>query len=205
MDNFTKQFINKHKIDKKHIFDAKGKTINSLKLWMKANGKLYAYNSTFCKNGHSIKSKSGHCIVCNVTRIAFVKRKYKNGFLYVFGTKTKQYIKVGMTTENIFNRLQKLNSRRVGGVNDWEALLYFKVDNTNSIEFDIHKILKPYEVKNSLYQGTQSKELFRCSYFKAESIINEYIKSNNILVIESKQLYSNYNDFDFKNLRAIYK
>lgn len=173
MDNFTRQFISKHQITKNILIDAKGQPVNSIKEFMKDNDIYFAYNTTVCKNGHNIRSRSGHCVVCDVTRIAFVKRSFKNGYLYLFGSKSNQFLKLGMTTEKIENRLQKLKSRQVGGTQDWEVLLTLKVDNTNLHEFNLHNILVDYKVKSAYYQGTESKELFRCSYFK---VLNEIKK-----------------------------
>lgn len=148
-----------------------------------------------------IRSRSGHCVVCDVTRIAFVKRSFKYGFLYLFGSKSKQFLKLGMTTEKIENRLQKLKSRQVGGTQDWEVSLTLKVDNTNLHEFNLHKILKEYKVNSSFYQGTESKELFRCSYFKVLDVIKTYISNNNVKIEEFKQWKKDNSDYDFKNLK----
>jgi|SRR5690606_15732182 len=203
MDSFTKKFISDHQISEKILVNANGKTVNSIKYWMKENEIFFVYNTTPCKNGHNIRSRSGHCIVCDVTRIAFVKRSFKNGHLYLFGSKSKQFIKLGMTTENIEDRLQKLNSRGVGGVNDWVVLLSFKVDNTNLHEFNLHKILSPYQVKKSYYQETESKEIFRCSYSKILEKINSYQLENNLKIKEYKEWLKDYGDYNFKNLRNI--
>ncbi|MHC8949822.1 hypothetical protein [Sphingobacterium hungaricum] len=120
MDNFTKQFTSNHQITENILIDAKGKAVNGIKEFMKNNDIYFAYNTTLCKNGHNIRSRSGHCVVCDVARIAFVKRSFKNGCLYLFGSKSKQFLKLGMTTEIIENRLQKLKSRQIGGVQDWK-------------------------------------------------------------------------------------
>lgn len=106
-----------------------------------------------------------------------------------------------MTTEKIENRLQKLKSRQVGGTQDWEVLLTLKVDNTNLHEFNLHKILKEYKVNSSFYQGTESKELFRCSYFKVLDVIKTYISNNNVKIEEFKQWKKDNSDYDFKNLK----
>src|SRR5690606_10077816 len=113
----------------------------------------------------------------------------------------KQFLKLGMTTEKIENRLQKLKSRQVGGTQDWEVLLTLKVDNTNLHEFNLHKILKDYKVNSSIYQGTESKELFRCSYYKVLEELKLYIINNNIKIEEFKEWKKDYSGFDFKNLK----
>ncbi|WP_164121899.1 GIY-YIG nuclease family protein [Sphingobacterium sp. xlx-130] len=204
MDKFTADFLNKHKIDKKYVIDAKGVTINDIKAQMKTNNKYFAYNSTKCKQGgHTIRSRSGHCIVCDVTRIAFVKRQYAVGKIYVFGSKSKQFVKVGMTTDHITSRLQKLNSRKVGGANDWEALCSLDVEDPNNMELSLHKLLKDYRVTGALYEGTESKEIFRCSIFKVLDLINDYLVSKGVEGVISKDYSGILSDFNFKNLRSI--
>src|SRR5690606_25909001 len=98
MDAETKLFLEKHKITDREIIDAKGQTMYQLADFMISENKLFAYNTTECSEGHTIRSRSGHCIVCRTAGITFIRRSLETGNVYIAGSIAKQYIKVGMTT-----------------------------------------------------------------------------------------------------------
>lgn len=200
MDIETKLFFEKHKISENEIINAKGQNISSLYDFMKSNQKLFAYNSTLCYKGHSIRDRSGHCIVCNTASIAFLKRSLATGNVYIAGSIKKGYIKIGMSTVPLDNRFSRLNSRKVGNTDDWVLLKSFKCHNANIHEFEIHKLLKKYKVDGDKYGDTESTEIFRCSFEKADTTINEYFDKFDIQILEKKKILYNTENYRFRNL-----
>lgn len=201
MDKTTKLFFEHHKIDLNNVLDAKGKSVYSLKDYMKENNYYFAYNTTPCSNhGHTIKDIYSHCIVCKPANIAFLKRSKVSGVIYIAGSLKKQYIKIGMTTEEVKTRISKLNSRGVGNTNDWQVIKSFKCDNTNKIENLIIQNLSNYKVENSFYGDTESSEIFRCKFSKAYEESIKVFEINKIK-FEEKSYINNINDFNrFMNL-----
>ena len=200
MNDEIKKFLEYHKIDDRDIIDANGKTINDIKSIMKQNDKLFAYNTTPCQNGHTIRDRHSHCIVCNTANIAFMKRSRETGYLYIAGSLTKQFIKVGMSTVRITDRLSRLNSRRVGNANDWVVIKTIKCDFVNRHEFAIHNLLRKYKINGNFADETESNEIFRCSYEKANDTIEKYFEENQIPKLESKTYLYNPEKYYFKNL-----
>src|SRR3546814_9788370 len=50
---------------------------------MEAEGKGFAYNTRRCNNGHTLKSRPGHCIQCRPVVIGFLKRHFAEGYVYI--------------------------------------------------------------------------------------------------------------------------
>ncbi|MDM1550918.1 GIY-YIG nuclease family protein [Empedobacter falsenii] len=194
MDKETLLFFEIHKIELNDVVDAEGAPIYQIKDRMKANDKLFAYNTTPCEKGnHTIRDRSGHCIVCNTASIAFMKRSRQTGFVYIAGSIRKNYIKIGMTTTGINDRISRMNSRNVGNTNDWVVLKTIKCNFANMVEFGIQSKLSKYSV-----DGENSSEIFRCSYNKANEIVEAYFEENQIIKKEQKVhvvSLSKYNEF----------
>ncbi|ASE62753.1 GIY-YIG nuclease family protein [Chryseobacterium indologenes] len=195
------EFIEYHKIDKSDIMDAKGLSISEIKDEMKINDILFAYNTTPCGNaGHTIRDRHSHCIVCNTAHIAFMKRTKATGYVYIAGSIIKNYIKIGMTTEDPIKRIGKLNSRKVGNTNDWIVIKAIKCDHANMVEIDIQKALQKYKVEGEYYgdESIESVEIFRCKYNKALETVENYFRDKQINKKEEKTYLFNiekYNNF----------
>lgn len=200
MEKKLLEFIEYHKIDKYDIIDANGQSISDIKDDMKKNDILFAYNTTPCGNaGHTIRDRHSHCIVCNTAHIAFMKRTKETGYVYVAGSIIKNYIKVGMTTEDPEKRIGKLNSRKVGNTNDWVVIKAVKCDYANQVEIGIQQQLLKYKVDGDIYDGdTESSEIYRCKYDKANDIFESYLEEKEVIRKDNKSYLVNpekYNNF----------
>ena len=200
MEKSLLEFIEYHKIDKNDIIDANGQSISDIKDEMKKNDILFAYNTTPCGNaGHTIRDRHSHCIVCNTAHIAFMKRTKQTGYVYIAGSIIKNYIKIGMTTEDPEKRIGKLNSRKVGNTNDWVVIKAVKCDYVNQVEIGIQQLLIKYKVEGDKYDdNTESSEIYRCKYDKANEIFEQYFEINEINRKENKSYIANpekYNGF----------
>lgn len=200
MDLETKLFLEKHKIIDREIIDAKGQTMYQLADLMKSENKLFAYNTTECSRGHRIRSRSGHCIVCNPAGITFSRRSLETGNVYIAGSIAKEYIKIGMTTVPLDQRFSRLNSRRVGNTNDWVVIKSVKCDYANMHEFAIQELLRKYRIDGDKYGDTESREIFKCSYEKANLTLENYFDENQIQRIENKKHLYNTEKYEFRNL-----
>ncbi|KFF15729.1 GIY-YIG nuclease family protein [Chryseobacterium sp. JM1] len=200
MEKKLLEFIEYHKIDKYDIIDANGQSISDIKDDMKKNDILFAYNTTPCGNaGHTIRDRHSHCIVCNTAHIAFMKRTKETGYVYIAGSIIKNYIKVGMTTEDPEKRIGKLNSRKVGNTNDWVVIKAVKCDYANQVEIGIQQQLLKYKVDGDIYDGdTESSEIYRCKYDKANDIFESYLEEKEVIRKDNKSYLVNpekYNNF----------
>ena len=134
-------FLSRNKISMSAIFDATGMSRSQYQEAMKRDEKFFAIGVTPCnKEGHTIRARNGHCIQCTSKEIAFLRRYYKNGFVYISASLLKKLIKVGFSTDPDGRELT-LNSFSYGGADDWTVIAQLKSENAGRIEFDVHERL----------------------------------------------------------------
>jgi hypothetical protein len=120
------------------------------------------------------------------------------------GSKLNQMIKVGFTTMSIDGRVKRLNFENAGGTNDWIKLRSFKTHKAGELESRIHNELLPYAARGIVRaDGTESKEIFRCSYDKANDIINDLLENKNWEILNDTRHSFKSEDYKFRNLRAV--
>lgn len=207
MTEIEKKFIKEMKIPEDFLFDAKGNAINTIVDEMRLSDKFFAYNTTPCQNaGHTIRDRYSHCIQCKPAHISFALRHHQYGYVYIVGSKKKQVIKIG-STSNVEKRMKYLNGDKYGNIIDWELIYYCECLNIGKIEFEIQKQLKSYTVGFYPYKKNgkdiTSTEIFSCSYSKAKEKLTEYLTENKIKLHSSKEDVSKINNFNFKNLKKI--
>jgi hypothetical protein len=194
-------FVKEHQLNIDDFFNANGLPIGQVRDEMKSLNKLFAYNTTPCDRGnHRIRDRHSHCIVCDPKNIAFMRRSREAGAIYIAGSIKKQIIKVGSTTENVAIRIAKLNSRKVGNTSDWVALKTFACEQVTSAENKIHSVLSKYKVAGDLYGITESKELFRCSFEKANEAVETVFKEHNQKIGQVSNIVFDKSKYAFKNL-----
>lgn len=207
MNEIESQFILEHKLPLELFIDAKGKSVNEFKIEMKANGKIFAFNSTPCLQfGHTLRERSGHCIQCDTARISFMKRHVSFGTIYLAGSIKGGLVKVGSTSAlSLENRLTSLNREKYGEQNDWVFLFQFDSVNVGEVEFTIHDSLKDYSAANLFYRGkNESTEVFRCGFQKASEASLKSVEALGFKPMNIKrntdEILKNYN---FPNLRRL--
>ncbi len=183
MNGLTKsqiQFLKEQGIGLNQTFDAKGLTKAEYRAKMKPDGKIIAFNVSPCqKEGHTLRTRSGHCAQCNTAHLGFQKRNDDAGFVYIAGTKEGKLIKVGFTS-GVEIRSESLNRTKYGGFSDWEILFAISCVNAGELENKIKKELGKYSV-SKIYEHDSKKqktdEIYRCSYSKSKEKLKEIIKN----------------------------
>lgn len=168
-------FLRWHEIPLDSLFDASGLAGARLKRAMEADGKYFAYNANRCARGHRLKSRAGHCIQCRPASIAFLKRYFAEGYVYVAGSVAGRLLKVG-TTQDIGARPDHLNSLRYGGRGDWKIVAYAHTSNSGRVEGEAHGRLAPYAFADDGLRdgrGARSIELFRCNFTDAKDALEQ--------------------------------
>ena len=141
----------------------------------KARGLLIVLGSRCKKAGHRLRTRSGHCIQCDPSKIAYQKRHSLHGFVYIAGSLNAKLIKVG-GTEAIRDRVDRLRSERYGGAGDWLLLLHVELDRYGEAESRAHSILFRHRVEAPyLKDGHEQfgREVYRCSFSIAEAALDK--------------------------------
>ncbi len=161
------RFLHSHKIQLSNVFDGTGMAKVDYQKAMTDLEKSFVYGVTPClKGGHTLRTKAGHCIQCDVRTIAFQLRSKAKAHIYIAGSYKLKLIKVGSSLD-IDDRLHKLNEYKYGGADDWSMLASAYQDKAGRIENYIHGKLKQYNVKGSyIREGRKQQcyELFQCNF-----------------------------------------
>jgi len=174
-----KLFLVEQGIGLNQIFDAKNLAKSEYKAKMKATNKIIAFNVSPCqKEGHTLRTRSGHCAQCNTAHLGFQKRNDYAGFVYIAGTKEGKLIKVGFTS-GVEKRSESLNRTKYGGFSDWDILFAISCINAGEIETKTKSELRNYSIirvydHDSKMQKTD--EIYHCSYSTAKDKLNTIIK-----------------------------
>lgn len=177
-----KLFVKNHNLDEADFYDARNDS--SVKVYhdkAKQNGCHFViYRESTC--GHRLKTRSGHCIICNPARIAFQKRETIKGVLYI--ATSGVYCKVGVidytsgyNSEYLIHRIGQLNSEGgYAGITGWKLYKAWNIsENVGKVEREVHRIMSKYQIiKPYIYSGElrDATELFKCSKTVAEKAIN---------------------------------
>lgn len=177
-------FCEKHGI-LNDLYDArklKGKLRHDL---AKRFGKRYIIGSPCQVAGHRLRTRSGHCIQCDPSKISYQKRFSNPGILYIAKNPHNTWLKIGMIENNqgdgdwsLHNRKGSLNGEGgYGGVKGWSIAWKKGYNNIGRIEDAVHQKLKKYEVTDAFYQHSGeyqvAQELFNCDLTTIHKAIAE--------------------------------
>jgi T5orf172 domain len=175
-----KEFIKSHGIDLDQVFDATRYTQRTYRDLMKEGGFVVAAGVTKCSQGHdSLRTRSGHCVMCNPASLSFQKRHKSIGDLYIMYSPSENLIKVGVA-DSAHERMISLNKQAYGEIKDWEIAHVVRVTNAGYAEEVIHSRLslhneERYFLKNG--EMVLAKEIFSCSVKAALKEIQLLIKA----------------------------
>ncbi len=176
MSGFTdevKSFVASQGIDENEVIDASRMSPRRYKAALEREGKLFAVVSRPCYRGHHLRSKSGHCIQCDTARIAFIKRHYKNAYVYIVGSQSEKVLKIG-SSDTPWNRGPHLNTLGYGGISDWKVLYYANFPDAGKVEFNVHSALSAYASPRKYFREgveTDCREIFACAYVTARNAL----------------------------------
>jgi hypothetical protein len=160
-----KRFLDSIDVPEVKTFNASSYSTAEYKAIMSVSDLWVAYGVTPCKaQGHTLRTRAGHCIQCDPKKIAFLKRHSESQYVYLAHSKKTKLIKIGVTSD-LYMRESTLNKQSYGGVNDWKIISSAFVYNSGVAESQIHRLLVDYKksshtFKDGAYSAT--RELFSC-------------------------------------------
>ncbi len=173
------QFMKAYKIDPSLLYDASGQSTSDWKDAMKKIGKKFAFGTSPCSaEGHTLRSRHGHCIQCDPSRISYALRFSKPGYVYILGSLSERLIKIGVTTE-LASRLANVVSMRYGNASDWQPLaITDKIGGAGKIEAAAHSLLESYRVTGQSRRAGETHvtyELYSCDYDYARNALGSAV------------------------------
>jgi hypothetical protein len=167
-------FLDQHRIPLSRVFDAKGMKRAEYQEAMRALDLVIAVGTSTCKAaGHRMRTRAGHCAQCEPATIAFMLRNDDPAFVYIAAPLSGGIIKVG-SSQNPAQRMQTLNAFAYGGYRDWRLHFSEQCDRAGFVEFNAHRMMKPYSIPGFYKRGTVQVaclELFACGLSDAIAIV----------------------------------
>jgi hypothetical protein len=149
-------------IDESEVLDCADMSSRRYKGAMEREGYLFCIAPRECYASHRLRSRSGHCVQCDTSRIAFIRRHYAEAYVYIAGSLSEKVLKVGNAIWPE-RRVSAINSRYYGGIRDWVMLYHVKYPDAGKVEFEAHRQLAEYR--------RSSREIFACGYGVAKSAL----------------------------------
>lgn len=134
-------FLNQYEVPLDKVFDATGMKRAEYATAMKAIGAAVAIGVTPCSGfGHTIRNRSGHCVVCTPMYLTFQKRHEEQAQIYVASSKRSRLIKIGIA-KDAQERMRNINYYGYGGNHDWEIMFIKTVKNAGKVEAESQKLI----------------------------------------------------------------
>ena len=122
-------FLNQYEVPIDKVFDATGMKRAEYRAVMKSIGAAVAIGVTPCSGfGHTMRNRSGHCVVCTPMYLTFQKRHEEQAQIYVASSKRSRLIKIGIA-KDAQERMRQINYYGYGGNYDWEIMFVKTVKN----------------------------------------------------------------------------
>lgn len=168
------RFLSSQRVPTSMLFDATGMRKRDYALAMAEVGAYFAFGVTPCgAGGHQLRTKAGHCIQCDTSKIAFALRHSTEGSVYIAYSETARLVKVGVAGD-LDDRLNKLRDYRYGGASDWALLCSAFVQEAGRLEFAVQDRLGQHRVPGTYMRGGRIQgcyELFACEVSEAGEVL----------------------------------
>lgn len=137
-------FLAHHDIALTRVFDAYGLPRKFYQQLMREEGALIACRTNACRQGHTLKTRSGDCPQCRPASLGFLHREEQGGFVYVAHSHSLALCKVGFAVDPE-SRERSLNHTGYAGAVDW-IVANTQLTRAGGVdERRVHQELRPYK------------------------------------------------------------
>lgn len=171
-----KTFLASQNIGPDDVYDGRKMTNADWKCAAKAEGCDFVLAGRCTSGGHRLKTRAGHCIQCNTSRIAFMRRRNAKAFVYLATAQQGAIIKIGSTL-SIPEREESLRKQCYGGYADWEIVSWFKTHSSGRIEWELSNNINQYRSYGHYYKDNKLQgavEIFKLNIFEAFAYFKKF-------------------------------
>lgn len=172
------RWIALHGLSADDVYDGRGQSQRARRAGAKAAGKKLVLSSIRCRAaGHRLRTRSHHCVQCNIANLGFQERYNSPGYVYIAGSKSGRVIKLG-TASDISQRENQLRKERYAGFADWEVLFFVEVDEAGRIEHESSRRVEGKRFYKEYFKDSVSQtaiEIIESSFTAALRAITEAV------------------------------
>jgi hypothetical protein len=168
LDKSQLRFLKDQGVALSQVFDASGLSTSERRQRMEALEKKFYFGGTACRAaGHTLRTKAGHCIQCDTSKIAYQLRSSQGRHVYVAYSNEGACAKVGTTSLEPEERIYSLCASDYGGFSDWRLVdSRYLAMNAGAAEFSVHAELEPFQSPVGYYKTNdmwvECREIFFC-------------------------------------------
>jgi hypothetical protein len=192
------EFLKRHRIAADELFDARNLTRAEYQVAMQRAGKLFALNADRCERGHRLRTRPGHCIMCDTSDLHHYRLWYRTAYVYIAGSRSSKALKIG-TSNDPPDRIRRLNSENYGGISDWTLVMYVLTAESGRKEKEVHQALRGYFFEGKYFKNnktTKTYELVKCSIALAQRALEAVITPEELGTLKvAQKVYLK--DFEF--------
>jgi T5orf172 domain len=174
-------FLQAQGLSANDVFDCGDRDIKSCNEEAKKLGKNIVLYGSCSKAGHRLKTRYGHCVQCDTSRITFQGRKSGAGVVYVIYSRAAKLSKIGFST-NISIREDKVRYDVMAGVRDWTLVFFLKTPSAGELEIVVHKALQNLRIEKTYFKDGRdqiTKECYNIRPLRAVDRIISDARRNN--------------------------
>ncbi|MBK1679654.1 GIY-YIG nuclease family protein [Rhodocyclus tenuis] len=167
-------FLKSHGIAPGQVFDASACRSKAEREAQMDEQERYFYSGgALCaRGGHSLRTKAGHCIQCDTSKIAYQLRSAASGYIYLAHSAATGLVKIGFTKHHPQHRAKLLRDKRYANANDWDIKRIAKLErDAGKKEFSLHAALeqyqKPVSYRKTADEVVECREVFACNLITA--------------------------------------
>lgn len=157
-------FVQRLGMSEEDVLDGRQLSQKAARDAARGQGKLLVIGSECAKARHRLRTPYGHCVQCDTSKLAYVKRHSISAYVYLARSSSERLFKIGVT-EAVEQRVRQLNFERYGGAADWKALRSARAENAGKVEHHAHSLLRSHSVSAGYTKNGRTQEageLFRC-------------------------------------------
>lgn len=178
-----REFVKSLGLSEEDVLDGRGMSKKGREARAREQGKQIILTGVACaKAGHFLKTRSGHCVECNTSSIAYQKRHRTEQTIYITGSKSESLLKVGVTKDP-FDRHKQMNEQGYGDIFDWDFLFQVIIPDAGRIEGEVLKRLSNYQIERTYWKDGKeqtAKELIKAPLKVVYQTLAEIISSEKL-------------------------
>lgn len=197
LSNDEKSFLKEQGYDERDVFDARRLSTAEWKREVRLARLTFALGSPCKQYGHRLRTRSGHCVQCDTSKLAYQRRFHTPGYVYIAGSISARLVKIGVASD-IQQRESNLRNQGYGGIRDWRMLFHAKVVNGGRVEHAALTALSRYQHKRPFQKDGElvdAGEILKCSFTTAINAISKPIEDDGATELF---MSPNWTDYDFK-------
>jgi hypothetical protein len=153
------------------LFDARGMSNAYWKKAVRVAGKVLVLGAECRTGGHRLRTRSGHCVQCDPSKLAYQNRYNSEGYVYIAGSLSARVIKFGVARWPR-QREDNLNGHQYGGISDWKVLFHVRHPEAGKLERSLFNKLSRYQVVIEFMKDgafVDASEILSCTFSEAYS------------------------------------